>query len=92
MQIAYTSGAYVRIESVESSGRPFSFLAMAAADVRAGAVVLGLDWSRVLGHLVTVGEDCRCALSDVVCMRAAPHMQSSLVHKACAPVHTMHKT
>ena len=75
LQIAYTSGAYVRIESVESSGRPFSFLAMAAADARAGAAVLGLDWSRVLGHLVTVGEDCRRAPHPAALRALHCHLQ-----------------
>lgn len=60
MQVAFTSGAYVRIESVDCSGHPVNFLGMEAQDAKAGAVILGLDWSRVLDHLVSVGEDCRC--------------------------------
>jgi hypothetical protein len=59
MQVAFTSGAYVRIESVDSSCHPMSFLGITANDAKAGAVILGLDWSRVFGHLVTIGEDCR---------------------------------
>jgi hypothetical protein len=60
-QVAFTSGAYIRMEPVEHASKAFKFLAMDAISARSGAVVLAMDWCRVHGHLVTAGEDCRLA-------------------------------